>query len=719
MTQWMERRLWAAGHGAGRRRGAGRLAAGLLLAVGLAGWLAPGGARAADGEAAQALPPVEMFFRGPDISEYQLSPSGKYLALVMARPGPRSSLVVIELGAQSQARRIAQYADADILGVQWMDDERLLFRLRDLSLGSGEAQEQLAGLHSIRADGSEVRILISRNRSTAAPYPVLSWGHRLLQVPAPGTEGVQPDEVIVGKPETSGIHLLGITPRWFNVATGLSRPIDMPEPPARALRWWFDSRGRPRLLQTVSETRDAREVPTVALYWLDSGASQWRPLMQGSALKLRIDPLAVDDQDTLYVLNEEDPGGYATLTRYDREHMTPEEQPLLRTPGFDFAGGLVMAPGGGRLLGVRVDTDAEQTVWFDPAHRAMQEEADRRWPGRVNRLQCRRCGTPEAVVLLRSSSDRDPGQLMVYQARDRSWRHVAALHEGLLPRQMGAVELVRIQARDGQDLPVWLTHPAGVKPGQAAPAVVLVHGGPWLRGGRWQWSGLEQFLASRGYLVISPDFRGSWGYGQAHYRAGWKQWGLAMQDDLADALLWAQAQGLATGEACIAGASYGGYATLMGLARHPQLYRCGVAWAAVSDLMLYVKGAWWLGDDVSAVGRRHLLPDLVGDPGKDEAFLQAHSPVRQAARIRAPLLLAHGEEDQRVPEIHARRMRDALTDQGRTPQWVTYAKEGHGWGKLATHQDFAQRMEAFLLEHLGPGARGDAPAPAASAPLRP
>src|SRR5262249_33506883 len=158
---------------------------------------------------------------------------------------------------------------------------------------------------------------------------------------------------------------------------------------------------------------------------------------------------------------------------------------------------------------------------------------------------------------------------------------------------------------------VWLTLPPGLPAGQPAPAVVLVHGGPWVRGGHWHWDPMAQFLASRGYLVIAPDFRGSTGYGHEHFRAGWKQWGLAMQDDVAAALLWAQKQGLADRRACIAGASYGGYATLMGLARHPELYRCGIAWVGVTDLMLLARGETWVVDDIGRWGRQYALPQML------------------------------------------------------------------------------------------------------------
>jgi dipeptidyl aminopeptidase/acylaminoacyl peptidase len=351
---------------------------------------------------------------------------------------------------------------------------------------------------------------------------------------------------------------------------------------------------------------------------------------------------------------------------------------------------------------VRLVVDGETTVWFDPELKALQAEVDRRFPGRINRVDCRPCAGASAVTLVRSFSDHDPGQLWVYRAKvaegERQWQFIGPAQIGIDPKAMAGVDLHRIRTRDGRDLPLWVTRPDAAR--SPLPAVVLVHGGPWLRGMSWRWERDAQFLASRGYVVIEPEMRGSTGYGDAHFRAGFKQFGQAMQDDVADALRWAQAQGLASDRACIAGASYGGYSTLMGLIRDPGLYRCGVAWMAMADLDLYLSGSWWVDDDISSTGRKYTLPEMVGDADKDAAMIAAQSPVRQAALIKAPLLLAFGEADRRVPLAHGERLRKALIEAGNPPEWVTYAGEGHGFSLMKNRVDFARRMEAFLARHL-------------------
>jgi acetyl esterase/lipase len=485
------------------------------------------------------------------------------------------------------------------------------------------------------------------------------------------------------------------TPLWLDTRTGRTRSPGVGAPP-HTVGWVTDSRGELRVALTRHQGR-------AAAFWRGPGQDDWQPLFESSALQAPFGIHAVDTAGQLFVTHAKGKSGETVLSRYDFDRRAPAPDPMVVTPGFNFQG-MVLADADGAALGVRVVTDGESTVWFDPALKVLQQEADERFPGRINRISCRRCGQPDMTALVRSFSDRDPGQFWVYQAQppdgEKTWRGVGRARDDIQPSEMARMDFHRIQARDGRDLPVWVTKSADAK--VALPAVVLVHGGPWVRGNAWGWHAQAQFLASRGYAVIEPEFRGSTGYGQAHFRAGFKQWGRAMQNDVADALKWAQAQGIASDKACIVGASYGGYSALMGLVNDPALYRCGVAAMAVTDLELLLNGSWWVDDDTSGEARKYRLPEMIGDPVKDAEMIAATSPVKQAARIKAPVLLAFGEDDRRVPLAHGKRMRDALREAGNEPVWVTYPGEGHGFGIVKNRVDFAERMAAFLATHLQP-----------------
>jgi dipeptidyl aminopeptidase/acylaminoacyl peptidase len=284
----------------------------------------------------------------------------------------------------------------------------------------------------------------------------------------------------------------------------------------------------------------------------------------------------------------------------------------------------------------------------------------------------------------------------IYRVSKETIEPMLAARPWIKPQDMAATDMFRVPARDGLNIPVYVTRPNGQK--GPAPMVVLVHGGPFMRGVEWEWRDEVQFLASRGYVVVEPEFRGSRGYGYKLYRAGWKQWGLAMQDDVADAAQWAVKQGYADQQRiCIAGASYGGYATLMGLIRNPELFRCGVEWAGVTDINLMYSIHW---SDLDSEYKSYGMPVLIGDREKDAAQLAATSPINLAAKITQPLFMAYGGVDRRVPIEHGTLMRDAISKTNPKVEWKVYADEGHGW-MLSTNQiDFWKRVETFLDKNL-------------------
>ena len=197
---------------------------------------------------------------------------------------------------------------------------------------------------------------------------------------------------------------------------------------------------------------------------------------------------------------------------------------------------------------------------------------------------------------------------------------------------------------------------------------------------------------------MQPEFRGTMGLGLTHQQAGWKQWGKGMQTDLADATRWAIAQGIANPKRiAIAGSSYGGYATLMGLVRSAELFRCGVAWVGVTDLDMLYTVNW---SDISGNFKKYGLPQLLGDRVQDAADLKSNSPLTHASAITQPLLLAYGDADQRVPIVHGNRFKRAVQANNSNVEWIVYEKEGHGWRMPANQLDFWNRTARFLDKHL-------------------
>jgi dienelactone hydrolase len=613
--------------------------------------------------------PVEAFYRHPDIDSAALSPSGARVAVLTGVGAPRVRLAVFDLQDKAPPRVVAQFSDADINNFYWVNDRVLVLGLADLSAGGGEQEQR--GLWGARADGGGVWRILDR---------------MLLSVPIGGG-----NEIIVGRVARHVGEPIAVYPSRLDLTTGQQHSLAV-DAPDYALGWIFEPKGEPRVVLATHEGQ-------TRIYWRAPGRDAWTEIAKFDALNMAFAPRFVDATGQLYVTSAEGAERYAVLKRFDFVSGKPESDAFVKTPGFDFWGALIAPEGvAAATLGIRVTTDAETTVWLDERMKKIQQDVDARLPGHINRLSCRKCGSDDIVVLVFTYSDQDPGQFFVYRPSKNDWRSVGRIRPDIDPKRMATLDLHRIHARDGLELPVWVTRPPGDRT-SARPAVVLVHGGPWIRGEYWHWSGDAQFLASRGYVVIEPEFRGSTGYGTRHFRAGWKQWGRAMQDDVDDALDWAVGQGWVDAKrVCIAGASYGGYATLMGLIRTPERYRCGVAWAAVTDLRLPFEWSW--GSDVSEEARLYSSPVLIGDPKQDAAALAEVSPFEQAARIKTPLLLAFGAKDRRVPLDYGTKLRAALRAAGQEPEWVLYEDEGHGWLKPANKIDFARRVEAFLAKYL-------------------
>ncbi|SFU97715.1 alpha/beta hydrolase family protein [Pseudoduganella namucuonensis] len=638
---------------------------------------------------AAEAPPAGHFFGNPGFTKPRLSPSGTHLAVLASDEAHRQRLIVVDLNDFS-LKAAAEFRDGDVGAFSWLSDERLLFTSADSQAAQGD-QRYAPGLFAANRDGTAFRQLASSRGkpfiTVGGPSSLLPWHTFMLDQDGAqdGPEVYVANHLVENLSADREQELL-----LLNTKTGKAKPFDAPS----GMRWWMlDQQGQPRL--AVSR-RDGQTM----MHYRDPASGAWREIARHASYTgagQGFQPLAFGPDGTLYVASSEKTG-YAAVHTYDIAAGKLGERPLLNVQGYDFMGHLVF--GGGKLLGARFLADGEGTEWFDAGMKAVQAEIDQRLPRTVNLVTPPvRAQTP--WVLVTSYSDRQPQVHLVYNTRTRDLKRIGDSHAAIKPAQMAAQDVVRYKARDGLEIPALLTLPAGKD--KNLPLVVLVHGGPYVRGTRWGWEAEAQFLASRGYAVLQPEFRGSAGYGGAHLRAGWKQWGLAMQDDIADGAKWAAAQGYAAPRrVCVAGASYGGYATLMGLVNDPELFRCGVAWAGVTDLELLYKGHWRFDSDMSADFKQYGMRDLIGDPERDAERFAATSPLRQAARVTRPLLLAHGGADLRVPLVHGTRFRDAVKATNKDVEWVEYEQEGHGWYLPRNRIDFWTRVEAFLNRHIGP-----------------
>lgn len=639
---------------------------------------------------ATELIPLEAFFGPPAIGTVAMSPSGKTLALTVPGKNRRMELAVTELERRPlRFKSLAWLTDYDVANVYWLNDRRLVFDAYDSQAGEWAG---ITGLWAVDADGENSRMLID-------PY----WsGFRAM---VPGNRNILPAEwALHSLPRDGSDDVLVVEHGWSSFrgvgTTGLARlNTHVPRPvrlgndaPEGVQRWLTDEHGDPQVVEALQDgkRRIYRRGSDAAWKELASfdypGFSGWVPrfLLSGE----------------LFVASELPGSPGAQLRLWDAATGAPLPQAILAGKGFDVGADAspIVDSSSGQLLGWRYWLDTVYTIWLDTGMAKTQAIVDRALPGRINVIRCKACLMAKRLLVV-SYSDREPPSYAILERETGELMPIGSAHPDIPAGVVGARSFQRVKARDGRDLPVYLTRPlpSDAQASSPMPAVLYIHGGPQSRVSlEWNFDAVPQFLASRGYVVIEPEFRGSAGYGAEHEMAGWGQWGLAMQDDMQDALQWAIAGGIVDGKrVCIMGASYGGYAALMGPVRYPEAYRCAIAWVAPTDLPELVS------DWRSAAGpNKARARDIEIRIGKEDR-LRETSPLNRVAQMRIPVLAAWGVDDQRVHITQGRRFRDAAGAAKVDLEYVEYPEEGHVWMKPSTRIDFFARAEKLLARTLG------------------
>jgi len=504
-----------------------------------------------------------------------------------------------------------------------------------------------------------------------------------------------------------------------DVRTGDSTRIRFDWPASGdAVTWLTDREGVPRVVTTMTRDR------TSLTHWVRASASApWQALETQLTVDDRWAPLAISRDGRSLIVRSAEGRDTEAVFRYSIDEQALKEM-MAGHPTEDI-GQANLANGerdddmdeGDMGSIVRVVTLGMRTSvhWFDPKWAALQRSVDAALPGRINWI---RGSFASGTMLVFSTGDVDPGTWHVLDLGTMSLRQFDAIKPEIDRRAMRPMQIVRYRSLDGTEIPAYLTLPADGA--RNAPAVVLVHGGPVVRD-RWHWDPEVQMLASRGYAVLQPQFRGSAGFGKKFELAGLREWGRGMQDDVTAGAQWLAEQGIADPRRmCIYGGSYGGYATLWALVKTPRLFRCGASLAGVSDLRLLLTGDSDTNQD--EIGRLFMLR-RIGDVQADAQRLDEVSPLRHAGKIEVPVLLAHGTLDRRVPIVHSEKMLQALKASGKQVEWVMLRGEGHGIGHADNRELFYNALFDFLarntaVEPAAPAAPagGERPQSAASAP---
>lgn len=355
---------------------------------------------------------------------------------------------------------------------------------------------------------------------------------------------------------------------------------------------------------------------------------------------------------------------------------------------------IVLSPKTRDVLGIQYVTDTPKVVWFDPQMAQVQAALDQSFPGRINTIVSMSDSLERLVVL--SWTANDFGTYYLFDLGKRQLKPLFQRAPWIKPEQMAEVKPISYKARDGLTIHGYLTLPRGME-AKKLPLVVNPHGGPLVRDA-YSFDNDAQFLASRGYAVLQMNYRGSPGYGETFVQKGLRNIGRGMQDDIEDGARWAIAEGIADpGRVAIMGGSFGGYSAAIQPMRSPDLYRCAINIAGVTDWKTIIKY-----DNERAPERKQVTTDSIGDPVADAAELDDISPINHADKLRVPMLLIYGKGDRTVPYDQFTRLKAALDKAHKPYEVLTRAAEQHGFSNLKNRVEMYKTIETFLAKNMAP-----------------
>jgi dipeptidyl aminopeptidase/acylaminoacyl peptidase len=627
----------------------------------------------------------------PSARSVSLSPDGTRMAYLTPMLARGSSLVVVGVrpdpkdGKTAPSKR-TMYADANPWRLDycfWISNQRLVCKLSGvLHDSSGEvAFLPVSRLLAVDADGGVIKGLATPRNVNSRDY-FLHDGAIIDQLPDEDgavlmSRNYTPDSHTgshIGK-ETDG---LGVD--WIDTRTLEVRHLVAPL--KEAFSYLTDGRGTVRIMGLVREQSNGYASGKFGFLYRPRQGTDWRPLGEYDERDHSgFWPVGVDpDLNVAYGFRHKDGRDALYMKKLDD---SLEETLVFARPDVDVDGVLRIGRRQ-RVVGATYATDRRQSELFEPQIKRELEAIARALP-KQPLLRVEDSSVDESFLLLRAASDVDPGVEYLFDRKAKTLHTLMVVREELEGYQLATVRPISFPSSDGVSVPGYLTLPPGRDEARGLPAIVLPHGGPSERD-EWGFDWLAQYFAQRGYAVLQPNFRGSSGYGDAWFEQnGFRSWRLAIGDVLS-AGRWLVKEGIADpARLGVVGGSYGGYAALQSAATDPAVFKAVVAIAPVTDLEALVEE------------RRHwsnfeIVRKMVGEgPQVREA-----SPIRQAAKITVPVLLAHGTMDQTVSHTQSQRMAEKLKAAGREVQYLSFKDLGHQFDDSAARAELLQKSDEFL-----------------------
>ena len=605
---------------------------------------------------------VDSLAAFPVIRGPQLSPDGKLIA-ARANNSKETRLLLINADRPEAPPRIISLGDkVGVSDITWAGKDRLLLTVVTRSEVLGLVLP-VTRLVIVDLSSGQSRVADTKSRGIYA-------GDVLYADPQGAFALVASQDDIFSNPSIKRVDL----------ATGKAVIEEKARPDV--WNWYVDNDGVVRAGLAYDNRR-------WTLWYRDKAGEPFRKI-KGKIEKAEdsaVDRLVFGRAGTGMIITNEKTGRFA-LYRYDFNAGSVGEA-VFEHPDVDITD-VLANPITGEIRGIRYEDDRVRMHWIDPEMKKLQASLDKALPNAINDVVD--TSLDENRVLIWSGGASDPGGYFLLDRKAKRMHPVVTPYPEVDPDQLSPVTAVSYQARDGLKIPAYLTLPKG-RPASGLPLIMMPHGGPFHRDS-WAYDPFVQLLASRGYAVLQPQFRGSTGYGRSFVERGHGEWGRKMQDDLDDGLDWLVKSGKVDPKrVCIFGASYGGYAALWGAIRNPERYRCAVSVAGVTDVAAQLR------DNRRTFTATRYFKEWRTKVAGDLKDLSEVSPLDHAARLKVPVLIAHGEDDGTVSVKQGRAMVQALTKARADVTSVFYKDMGHDFDEQADLKDFMQRLDAFLAKH--------------------
>ncbi len=618
---------------------------------------------------------IEDFTRDPDMNVPQLSPDGKWLAWVRGH-----DINVYDI-AGDKIRTLTSSEDAPLESVEWVNNDYFVVNLKDDQVHKGRMVTNTVYSPMVMTrDAKFVHVLFAHDNRPVQMIDILPVDG-YVDGPAPYAVSATSDHIYMTD-ITTGKQKIG--PRLM---TGYLH--------------FFDRSGVERVAEDVEDIKTDYGISHMVLrYRADATHSQSLNLPKQDHL-LYLNVSYAEGENSIYWTQLDDLKGEASVWRLD---MTSGAKTLVKTSNNKSLD--VVLDKGGHLAGFSTERDRVETEWIDPFRSKLVAAVQRMFPKATVTI-ADMTDDAKVVVFLISAPD-SPDSFYLYDTTTKSLDEIGTDYPQLLDQPLGEMSYITYKARDGLEIPAYVIKRKDTPAN--APLVVMPHGGPAARD-VYDFNYAAEYLASKGYVVLEPQYRGSAGFGDAFQHAGDKH--LAqMTTDLEDGVRYLAAQGLIDpAKVCVFGWSWGGYLAEAALAFTPKTYVCGVSGAGVSDLYESLdehNDFWWGGYSTD------YWRSVIGNPSSDRAMIHATSPIEHVDAIQAPLLLIHGTEDQVVDKRQSERMNAAMLKAGKKVTYLPIQYMHHGPHKAAERLEVMKTVDAFIADVF---AKADGQTtPAATAP---